>query len=106
MNLIKAVLISEAQIVASRGGRLFGFAVVEKRQGPRQRVLKAGTIAMQRDGGISCTIRNLSDGGACLDVESPIGIPDAFKLIIERDHFSRQCRVIWRSKNRIGIAFE
>lgn len=80
-------------------------AMLERRKTPRQRILKAGTIAFNRAGGISCMIRNISDAGACLEVASPIGIPDEFTLLIEPDHIQRPCHVIWKKDKRIGIVF-
>ncbi len=78
----------------------------ERRKTPRQRMLKAGTIAFNRAGGISCTIRNLSAAGACLEVASPLGIPDEFTLVIESDHSQRACQVAWKAEKRIGVAFK
>jgi len=40
-------------------------------------------------------VRNLSDGGACLKVASPIEIPDTFDLVLDADSV-RHCRVAWR----------
>jgi PilZ domain len=77
-----------------------------ERGAPRRRVLKAGTIAFNKAGGISCTVRNISDTGACLEVASPIGIPDAFTLAINSDHMQYPCCVAWRSHNRVGVAFK
>ncbi|MFK4386305.1 hypothetical protein ABIA40_005713 [Bradyrhizobium sp. USDA 223] len=42
----------------------------ERRDKARHRVLKAGTIEFG-GGAIDCTVRNLSDTGAALDVASP-----------------------------------
>lgn len=78
----------------------------EGRRAARHRVLKAGTITFSGGAGISCTVRNLSDTGAALDVISPIGIPQQFVLVMEADKSSRQCRVIWRKERRIGVTFE
>ncbi len=78
----------------------------EVRRAPRHRVLKAGTIAFGGGAGISCTIRNLSETGAALEVISPIGIPQEFDLVIEADHLTRQCRVVWRKERRIGVTFQ
>ncbi len=78
----------------------------EQRKSVRHRVLKAGTIAFNRAGGISCMVRNISAAGACLEVASPIGIPDVFTLVIENDHIVRPCRVSWRKQKRIGVAFD
>ncbi len=48
----------------------------QKRIAQRHRVLKAGTIEFN-GGGIDCTLRNVSETGAALDVTSPVGIPAA-----------------------------
>ena len=77
----------------------------ERRKIIRHRTLKAGIIGFNRAGGIDCRVRNLSPAGACLDVASQIGIPDDFLLVIESDHIRQPCHVIWRSGNRLGVAF-
>ena len=79
-------------------------SVSEKRIAPRHRVLKAGTIEFG-GGAIDCTVRNLSDTGSALSVESPVGIPTEFSLIVISDQVNRMCRVVWRKDNRIGIRF-
>ena len=80
---------------------------MEERRGiPRRRVLKSGTIAFGRAGGYDCTIRNLSDKGACLEVESPVGIPEIFTLVIPQDAIMRTAHVQWRQAKRIGVVFE
>jgi PilZ domain len=77
----------------------------EKRSSPRMRVRKAGTIAF---GGaaIDCTVRNLTASGALLEVESPVGIPHRFVLVIPPDEVSRACRLIWTSERRVGVRFD
>jgi hypothetical protein len=79
-------------------------AMSENRKNVRLRTLKAGVIAFDR-GSISCVVRNVSVSGACLEVASPLGIPDAFTLLIECDHIKRQCHVAWMKDKRIGIQF-
>ena len=76
----------------------------EDRIAPRKRVLKGGTIEFF-GGGIDCTVRNLSESGAALSVESPVGIPGEFNLVVAADQVNRACRVVWRKENRIGIRF-
>jgi hypothetical protein len=76
----------------------------DKRTTPRSRALKAGTIAFH-GGAIDCVVRNLSAGGAALDVTSPLGIPQQFTLVVAVDHSSRLCQVIWRKEKRIGVTF-
>jgi len=77
----------------------------DKRKLRRTRVLKAGMISF---GGaaIDCTVRNLTVSGALLEVESPLGIPHDFVLVIPSEDISRSCRLIWASERRIGVRFD
>lgn len=79
----------------------------DKRQVQRARVLQGGVISFHQLGTtIDCTVRNLSKTGACLMVTSPVGIPNEFMLVLDRDKMPRRCRLAWRAADRIGIAFE
>ena len=77
----------------------------ERRKGGRHRTLKPGKINFSLASSINCGVRNLSPGGACLDVASQIGIPDDFVLVVESDHLWQRCRVIWRTATRLGVEF-
>ena len=78
----------------------------EKRRATRHRTLKTAHITYpDHRGSIDCTIRNLSAIGACLQVVSPIGIPDRFDLMVDSDHSIRPCRIIWRKQTQIGVEF-
>ncbi len=72
----------------------------------RRRILKLGLIAFKSGGTISCTVRDVSVNGACVEVVNPIGIPDDFTLVIESDQIQRRCHVAWRRDKRIGVAFD
>ncbi|WP_128923162.1 PilZ domain-containing protein [Bradyrhizobium guangxiense] len=76
----------------------------ERRDKARHRVLKAGTMEFG-GGAIDCTVRNLSDAGAALDVTSPVGIPEHFTLFLQADGTHRSCIVVWRKEKRIGVKF-
>jgi hypothetical protein len=78
----------------------------EKRAAPRHRVLKHGTLAFRGGGGVDCTVRNISSNGARVDVANPVGLPEAFTLVIEADQFMRHGHAVWSSERRIGIAFD
>jgi hypothetical protein len=80
--------------------------MIEKRATPRHRVLKRGTLAFSGGGGQDCTVRNISESGARLDIANPLGIPDTFMLVIETDQFMRRCRAVWSSEQRLGVAFD
>jgi hypothetical protein len=77
----------------------------EKQSTQHQHILKAGTISFD-DSGIDCLVRKISDDGANLEVESQIGIPDKFDLVISSEHSDHHCHVVWRKGRRIGIVFD
>jgi hypothetical protein len=53
-----------------------------KRSSPRQRVHKSGKIVFANGSfSIDCTIRNVSETGARLQVPTTVSIPDKFTLI-------------------------
>lgn len=68
-------------------------------------MFKAGTIEFG-GGGIDCTVKNLSETGASLEVLSPLYIPDRFTLFVPSDQLKRRCHVVWRKQRRLGIAFD
>ena len=77
----------------------------ERRDKARHRVLKAGTIEFG-GGGIDCTVRNISETGAALEVVTPLFIPDRFTLFVPSDQLKRPCHIVWRKEKRIGVAFD
>jgi hypothetical protein len=78
---------------------------MQNERAPRQRVLKAGAITF--DGAaIDCVVRNVSASGAALDVESPVGIPHSFILVVRLDGTAKACHVVWRKGKRIGVTFD
>lgn len=78
----------------------------ERRNTGRERTLKGARIAFHHDSSvIDCIVRNRSDTGACLQVASPLGIPDEFDLIANADDERRPCHVVWRTEKRIGVEF-
>jgi hypothetical protein len=71
----------------------------------RRRMFKAGTIEFG-GGGIDCTVRNISETGAALEVNTPLFIPDRFTLFVPTEQLKRRCRVVWRKEKRIGVMFD
>jgi hypothetical protein len=72
---------------------------------PRRRMFKAGTIEFG-GGGIDCTVRNISETGAALEVVTPLFIPDRFTLFVPTEQLKRPCRIVWRKEKRIGVTFD
>jgi hypothetical protein len=83
--------------------------MVEMRRPLRQRALKTGKIIVNSGGSVfDCLIRNVSDTGALLEIESSLGIPDSFGLVIGEapQERARQVRVVRRQATRLGVAFD
>ena len=77
----------------------------ERRKTPRSRTLKSGKIVLNLHSSVvDCTVRNLTDHGALLFVQSLVGIPESFELVLE-NQAQRDCHVVWRGDNRLGVEF-
>ena len=79
--------------------------MTEQRNRTRHKVFKAGLIEFGGSA-VDCTVRNISDVGAALEVASPFGIPSEFALLICIDRVQRNCHVVWRKANRLGVQFD
>jgi CheY-like chemotaxis protein len=78
----------------------------ERRDGKRSRLLKGGVIAFSaRHATIPCVLRDLSEGGARLQVAQSSAVPDTFELIVELDGLEVPCQVVWRKVTEVGVAF-
>ena len=100
------VLVLLALLLANPKKFASNIALMENKRIPeRHRMLKHATIMFGWAAGISCVVRNLSPTGACLEVASHSGIPDAFDLVFEHDKSRRACEVIWRKRLLIGVTF-
>jgi hypothetical protein len=73
----------------------------------RKRVFKAGRISFNNRGStIDCTVRNLSDTGAGLDVFTAQGVPKNFELVVPSDSLARSCHVVWQTARHLDVTFE
>lgn len=80
--------------------------MIERRTAIRHRVFKQGRLAFSGGGGADCTVRSLSEGGARIEIASPVGLPTSFTLVIAADRFLRHCHAVWSADRRIGVAFD
>ena len=80
---------------------------MDKRQHQRELTMKTARIVVGRfEPSVDCAILNMSDGGACVLVASPADVPDAFELTTDPEGRSHACTVVWKSGNKIGVAFK
>ncbi|HEX3939139.1 MAG TPA: PilZ domain-containing protein [Xanthobacteraceae bacterium] len=79
----------------------------DRRTVTRTKVLRnAKIIVPARSSIVHCTVQNITSGGACLKLANTYGMPDSFELTFEHGRTRRACRVIWRTADQLGIAFE
>lgn len=76
----------------------------ERRISPRMRMLKSGKIFLGAHA-VACTVRNLSATGACIEVDSIVGIPSTFEFVLPERCY-RTCRVVWANGGRMGVQFQ
>ncbi|MGI8524882.1 MAG: PilZ domain-containing protein [Pseudolabrys sp.] len=54
-----------------------------------------------------CALSDISETGARIEAENADQLPDQFTLLLsKRGTPTRQCRVVWREANQIGVEFE
>ncbi len=76
----------------------------DRRETNRLRMLKSGKILLGK-AAVPCTVRNLSDGGACLQLQSTYGLPAAFELALD-DTPPRACKVVWLDATTVRVQFQ
>jgi c-di-GMP-binding flagellar brake protein YcgR len=81
-------------------------ATEQKRQAPRQRVLKAGKIILENLTGLDCQLRDISETGAKLLVGNGALLPKHFRLIVTADNTIRDVEVTWRKSDSVGVVFK
>jgi PilZ domain len=78
----------------------------EKRVATRRKVLKtAKIVSFDRKTVLTCTIRDLSETGAKLNVEVSSAIPNEFQFFLLSDNSLRDASVVWRRSGQIGVNF-
>jgi hypothetical protein len=67
----------------------------------------AAWVAFDNEQTHGCTLSDVSDSGARLEVDDSSAVPDHFLLWLSGNGAARRkCRVVWRTPRQIGVAFE
>src|SRR3954471_14020076 len=78
----------------------------ERRRSERTRSVLGGLAAINKSGStMDCVVRNISEGGACLEFEGGVQLPEQMSLTIARKGRAFLARMIWRQADRVGLAF-
>lgn len=81
-------------------------AQTDQRSGDRAKVLRSGKIIYNNKMSVSdCKIRDISQTGCRIAMESTAGIPKNFTLQILNGDTMHECEVAWRSSMAMGVRF-
>ena len=77
------------------------------RQHARRAVFIKAQLLREGKPSLPCTLVDISDTGARLVIEETSALPNRFTIVMgEQGVPRRQCRLIWRGDNEIGVTFE
>jgi len=78
----------------------------QRRRFFRRRMLKGARISLDNSSSVfSCTVRDISERGARLEIGNTIPIPDDFMLTMEDGSASYRCKVRRRTMTTLGVEF-
>ena len=80
--------------------------VQERRKSARSRVLKgAKLVFLGTSSVIDCVVRNVTNGGARVQIANTVDLPEPFGLTFDGGHSVRPCRIAWRTFTETGVEF-
>lgn len=104
---ISTTMASTAEGVASIGRVLDEWIIgmEERRFENRMRISKPATIHLDNGRTLSCSLRNVSRGGAKIIIDPGMQVPDMFQLSIDGEPQKMLCEVRRREGDEIGLRF-
>jgi hypothetical protein len=78
----------------------------DKRQFGRRCTVIHAMVVLPKDGQVSCIVRNISKGGALLELDQPKNMPVHVRLINSPDRFIAHCEVRHQSDYAVGVFFK
>jgi hypothetical protein len=80
--------------------------IKDKRKARRQSMRHTAWLAVSAEQRTDCTLSDVSDTGARVDVQDSTTIPDHFVLMLSSNGAARRfCRVVWRKPRQVGVKF-
>ena len=76
----------------------------ERRRATRAKTIKGAEIVYNNNCVMDCVVISLSDGGAAIQPEDALILPEHFMLKIKFGP-TRSCEVCWQHGNKIGVRF-
>jgi PilZ domain len=81
-----------------------GYQGVERRSSSRHLARIAGTILLEGDSVVDCTVRDFSAAGVGLLLPDTVSLPTEFDLTF--NHVTQHCITVWRHPERMGLKFK
>jgi hypothetical protein len=78
----------------------------DRRTNVRDKVFLGGVAEINENATMDCVVRNFSETGACVELDSAAKIPREINLTIARKGRSYLANIIWRHANLVGLAFK
>lgn len=80
-------------------------ALEQRRVAKRMRVLKSAKIVLDNWRAIDCTLRDVSDTGAKILINSTSNVPQKFRLFFVADNTIRDAQIAWKQHDMLGVHF-
>ncbi len=77
----------------------------DRRQFGRRRTAIHAMIVNDKGHRSACIVRNISIGGALLEIDNPALLPAYFTLQVEADGFAADCEIRHRTEHGVGVFF-
>jgi hypothetical protein len=80
--------------------------MLDRRQSVRDRLILGGVASINDRGStMDCVVRNMSEGGACVEFDETAKLPDEMRVTVTLKGCSFFARTRWRQAGRVGLAF-
>jgi hypothetical protein len=77
----------------------------ERRKCARSRVLKSAKLVVGTTSLVDCVVHDLTNVGARIEISDTLNLADALDMTFDGGRSIRQCRVVWRTLNVVGVEF-
>src|SRR5260370_7218326 len=80
--------------------------MLDRRQSVRDKVIYGGVASINDRGStMDCVVRNISEGGLCVEFDETAKLPDEMRLTITQKDCSFFARTMWRRAGKVGLPF-
>lgn len=77
----------------------------ECQKAPGWRALPSGKLIFnQQSSALNCIARDTAETGACLEIASPVGVPEQFDLFVDGVGIRADCWAVWQYRKRIRFS--